>query len=312
MKKNSFSPHFIDKASAERINQDWIDGQLKKSSTKIIPIWQTKVLCKKDDYQQPVKLTIKDYKKKSPQSDRFVFLGLINGEACFTHQISSEEVAAQLCQKNSSEFLDFRKAAPLLSYEDYALLAMARFMVNWNSRHAYCGKCGHKTNTQEGGNVRICSNESCKENFYPSMDPAVIVLVTDGDKCLLGRQSPWPKNMYSTLAGFVEPGESIEHAVYREVEEETGIQVDNIKYQSSQPWLFPSSLMLGFNASAINNNITLNKSELDDARWYTRKEIKEQLEKGLIKMPMSVSIAYSLIKNWYEQGELGNLDNAIP
>jgi NAD+ diphosphatase len=117
--------------------------------------------------------------------------------------------------------------------------------------------------------------------------------------------------MYSTIAGFVEPGENLEDAVYREVEEETGIRVESIQYCSSQPWLFPSSLMLGFYAKAINTDIDNTINELDDVRWFTRKEIKENLEKGLMKMPMKVSIAYTLIKSWYEQGNLGKFESLI-
>ena len=311
MKNNSFSTHFIDKASAVRINQDWIIGQLKNPSTRIIPVWQMKVLCKSNDYQQPVFLSAKDFNEKSTQTDTYLFLGLAEGKAFFAYPIYYEEDAVRLRQKESNEFLDFRKVAPIISYKNYTLLALARFMVNWNSRHTFCGKCGHITNVLEGGNARICSNEACKENFYPSMDPAVIVLVTSGDKCLLGSQSKWLKGLYSTIAGFVEPGESIENAVYREVEEETGIRIDNLQYQSSQPWLFPSSLMLGFNAKAINKKIVINKDELDDARWFTREEIRDQLKNGKMKMPMKVSIAYSLIKTWYEQGDLGKLDEVI-
>lgn len=309
MKKNSFSTDFIDRASADRINNNWVETQLKNSTTKIIPVWQTKIFCKENTYQQPVLLSLKDFEKYLNQTEDFIFLGLVNKRAYFTTEINSDETAERFSKLYNGSFLDFRQTASLLSYEDYAIQALARFMVNWHTRNVYCGKCSHKTKSLEGGNARICSNESCKENFYPSMDPAVIVLVTSDDKCLLGRQSPWPPNMYSTIAGFVEPGENLEAAVYREVEEETGIQVDKIQYHSSQPWLFPGSLMLGFYAKAINTNIDHSINELDDVRWFTRKEIRKNLKNGTMKMPMKVSIAYHLIKTWYEQGDLGKLNN---
>ncbi|MEJ2543314.1 MAG: NAD(+) diphosphatase [Calditrichaceae bacterium] len=273
MKKNSFSTDFIDRASAERINTNWVETQLKNSTTKIIPVCQTRVFCKEDAYQQPVLLSLKDFDKYVDQPEAFIFLGLVNNQAYFAKEINSAESAEKLSKIYNGRFFDFRQAVPLLSYEEYTLQALARFMIIWHSRNTYCGKCGQKTELLEGGNVRICSNEACKENFYPSMDPAVIVLVTSGDNCLLGRQSPWPKNMYSTIAGFVEPGENLEDAVYREVDEETGIRVESIQYYSSQPWLFPSSLMLGFYAKAINTNIDNTINELDDFRWFTRKEI---------------------------------------
>lgn len=308
MKKNSFSTHFLDRASSERINIHWIDTQLKNKSTAIIPVCEAKVLCRVEHNQQPVFLSYRDFDEHATDKAAFIFLGLVKGKAFFAYNIATEDETTWLCQKNSSEFIDFRKVAPLLSYNNCALLALARFMVNWHSRNTFCGQCGHKTNPLEGGNARSCTNESCKQNYYPSMDPAVIVLVTSGEKCLLGRQSIWPNGMYSTIAGFVEPGESIEDAVHREVEEETGIRIDNIKYQSSQPWLFPSSLMLGFNAEAKNRKIVLNKDELEDARWFTRVEIRENIERGIMKLPMKVSIAYNLIKIWYNEGNLGNIN----
>ncbi len=311
MKKNSFSTHFLDRASVERADPRWINVQLKDKSTTIIPVWESKVLCKLDEHHKPVFLNLQDFNGCSVENESLIFLGLVDNKALFAFDVDSYELASQLCEQKSGTFLDFRQVAPLLSYRDCAMLTLARFMTTWHARNIFCGKCGHKTKSLEGGNVRICTNASCKENYYPSMDPAVIVLVTSDEKCLLGRQSPWPKNMYSTIAGFVEPGENIEDAVSREVEEETGIRIENITYQSSQPWLFPSSLMLGFTAKAKNKKIVINKSELDDARWFTRKEIRENLDKGLMKMPMKVSIAYNLIKTWYENGEFGNLNGTM-
>jgi len=192
----------------------------------------------------------------------------------------------------------------LLNYQNAALLTLARFMINWSSNNRFCGKCGNPTTSAETGNVRICENSECRQSLFPSMDPAIIVLVASDGYCLLGRQQAWPKDMYSTIAGFVEPGESIEDAVIREVEEETGIKVGEIEYQSSQPWLFPSSLMLGFTAKAKSNEIMIAKNELEDARWFSRQEIKDNLNNGVMRLPLKVSIAYNLIKAWYDKGDL--------
>jgi NAD+ diphosphatase len=307
VKKNSFSAHFLDRASIKRDDTHWIHTQLEHKATGIIPVWESKVFCRSDENHQPVFLSLDDLNGRSVDNVPFIFLGLIDKKAYFAVDIDSQDIASQLCEKKTGAFLDFRQVTPLLTYQDCALLALARFMTTWHARHLFCGKCGHKTNPSEAGNARICVNDQCKQAFYPSMDPAVIVLVTSGEKCLLGRQKVWPKVMYSTIAGFVEPGESVEDAVFREVEEETGIRVENIAYQSSQPWLFPSSLMLGFTAVAKSKKILINKSELEDARWFSRKEFRENLDKGLIKLPMKVSIAYNLIEAWYDTGEIGKL-----
>ena len=307
MKKNSFSTHFLDRASVERTDIKWIKAQLRDKSTAIIPIFESKVFCEIETRQQAVFLLFNNFKHSSINNDTFIFLGRVENRSYFAVNILASEQANTLVQQKNAEFTEFRQVAPLLSYRDCALLSLARFMVEWHSRNTYCGKCGSKTTSHEGGNVRICTNESCKENFYPSMDPAVIVLVTSGEKCLLGSQAKWSKGLYSTIAGFVEPGESIEDAVYREVEEETGVRVEHIEYQSSQPWLFPASLMLGFYAKAIDDKIAINKNELDDVRWFTREEIRENLNKDTMKLPMKVSIAYNLIKGWYEKGNAHKL-----
>jgi NAD+ diphosphatase len=311
LKKNSFSTHFLDRCSLERTDLNWINTRLKDKLTSIIPVWDTKIFCHKHNQQQAVYPGIGDFDGMANKPESLTFLGLAEGRAYFTVPVDSADQASRLSDQTKGTFVDFRRTAPLLSYRDCALLSLARFMINWHSRHVFCGKCGCRTSVSEAGNVRYCSNESCKETFYPSMDPAVIVLVSSGARCLLGRQPPWPKDMYSTIAGFVEPGESIEDAVFREVEEETGIQVKDIEYLSSQPWLFPASLMLGFNANTVNKKIVINKNELEDVRWFSREEIRENLEKGKMQLPMKVSIAYNLIKDWYGQGNAGELDDLI-
>src|SRR5262249_4560440 len=154
-----------------------------------------------------------------------------------------------------------------------SLLAYARGLMHWHARHGFCGVCGSRTESASAGHVRKCTNPDCGASHFPRTDPAVIMLVHDGDKALLGRQKVWPQGMYSTLAGFVEPGESLEETVRREVYEETGIAVGEVVYHSSQPWPFPASLMIGFHAEARSRTINRVDSELEDAGWFSRAEL---------------------------------------
>lgn len=188
--------------------------------------------------------------------------------------------------------------AALLPAEDAGLLGYARGMVLWRARHRFCGTCGATTLAAKGGHVLICTNPSCRHEHFPRTDPAIIVLVSDGERALLGRQASWPVGRYSTIAGFVEPGESLEDAVAREVFEETGIQVDQIEYHSSQPWPFPSSLMLGFTAHALTTQIHRRDDELEDAQWFTRAD----LASGRPLVPPGVSISFRLIEHWFDAG----------
>ena len=164
--------------------------------------------------------------------------------------------------------------ASLLPVDEAGLLGYARAMVAWRRRHRYCGTCGAKTMPAKGGHVLVCTNPVCRHEQFPRIDPAIIVLVSDGERALLGRQAAWPRGRYSTIAGFVEPGESLEDAVAREVLEETGVRVAEIEYHSSQPWPFPSSLMLGFTAHALTQEVHLRDQELEDARWFTRADLR--------------------------------------
>ena len=150
----------------------------------------------------------------------------------------------------------------------------------------------------KSGHVLVCTNPSCRHEQFPRIDPAIIVLVSDGERALLGRQASWPVGRYSTIAGFVEPGESLEDAVVREVFEETGIEVDRIEYQSSQPWPFPASLMLGFTAHAVTTEVHLRDQELEDARWFTRAALTSN---GAL-LPPRQSISYRLIEQWFDAG----------
>jgi NAD+ diphosphatase len=199
----------------------------------------------------------------------------------------------------ATELRELRPLAPLLQPDAASLLAYTRALVLWRSRHRFCGVCGAPNLRARAGHVMRCSREGCGNETFPRLDPAIIVLVADGsgDRALLGRQASWPTGRYSTIAGFVEPGESLEDAVIREVEEETGVHVGDVRYVASQPWPFPSSLMLGFTAVARTQDISLRDGELEDARWFTRADVAA----GHPALPPPGSISARLIDGWFRQ-----------
>jgi NAD+ diphosphatase len=198
----------------------------------------------------------------------------------------------------------FRSIFGELSEHDAALLAYAKGMVEWRRRHKFCGVCGAPMQAINGGTLLECKAADCGERSFPRLDPAIIVLTLHADLCLLGRQKSWPEGRFSTLAGFVEPGEALEDAVRREVYEETSVRIDTVRYLGSQPWPFPSSLMIGFHADASSTAIELIDAELAEAGWFSRKD----LARGRVSLPPPTSIAYRLIERWFDAGELGPLE----
>ena len=196
------------------------------------------------------------------------------------------------------QLVELRQFAGLLPAEDANLIATARAMATWHRNHRHCGRCGAPTVVADAGHLRRCTG--CEFEIFPRTDPAVIMLVHDGgDRCLLGRQESWPPGVYSTLAGFVEPGESLEMAVAREVQEETGVRVRSAHYHSSQPWPFPTSIMLGFWAEAeYDQGALAQDDELEDARWFSRTELPDLLATRTVRLPPPMSIARRLIDDW--------------
>jgi NAD+ diphosphatase len=193
---------------------------------------------------------------------------------------------------------ELRPLSAVLAADEAGLLAYARALAIWRARHHHCGACGAPTVPTHAGHCLACSNPACAQEYFPRIDPAIIVLVSDGERALLGRQASWPSRRYSTIAGFVEPGESLEDAVAREVAEETGVAVTGVRYHSSQPWPFPSSVMLGFVARAAAGSPVRLSGELEDARWFTR----EQLHAGEALAPPTQSISWRLIEGWLKGG----------
>lgn len=198
---------------------------------------------------------------------------------------------------DDEELVGLREAAPLLTPDDAGLLAYAQQLVHWRRTHAFCGTCGRQTHAAEAGHVRACSEG---HTSHPRTDPVVIMLVVDGSDCvLMGRQPSWPAGRYSALAGFVEPGETLEHAVAREVREESGIEVSDVHYHTSQPWPFPANLMLGFYATYASGRAAADDDELEDVRWFTRDELRAAADgDGPVKLPPPMAIARRLIDAW--------------
>jgi len=223
---------------------------------------------------------------------RACFLGLREGLPWFSLVLAAGEPVPA-----GGRFVGLRRAAASWDAADSGLFAYARALSLWQERHRYCGRCGAPTRPARAGHVLRCSEATCGTETFPRLDPAVIVLVSDGERCLLGRQPGWPDRQFSTLAGFVEPGESLEDALRREVAEEAGVRVGDCRYQSSQPWPFPSSLMLGFRAEALDPAIRLG-DELEDARWFQVDALLDEVAAGTLRVSTPISIAHRLLRDW--------------
>lgn len=238
--------------------------------------------------------------------DSLIYLGSVDTAHYFAVDVTEPtESERWLRLDHGLTFGNLWNVGALMDPFEASLLAYARGMCHWHRRTRFCGRCGSETRSDPAGHLRQCANHSCEEMFRPRVDPAVIVLVHRGESCLLGNHSGWPRDNYSTFAGFVEPGETLEQGVLREVFEETGIKVKNLRYHSSQPWPFPASLMLGFFAEAEIGELKLSEDELNDARWFSRSEIGLAMDDSQwFKLPPRISIARRLVEDWARQEEL--------
>jgi NAD+ diphosphatase len=223
----------------------------------------------------------------------WALLGLRHDQTLFALDLSSLD--EPLPAGTEGSFEDLRRMGGLLPAEDAAILAHARGLMHWRTRHRFCGVCGAICAPQQAGHVMACI-DGCGTHHFPRTDPAVIMLVTHGDRALLGQPARFrERRIFTTLAGFVEPGETLEEAVAREVFEEAGIRVANVRYRSSQPWPFPASIMLGFTADAVTRDITIDPQEIVEARWFTREELASPAD---FFLPPPISIARRLIDDW--------------
>ena len=296
---NTFSGSPLDRAGARRGDEEWVRGLLADPSSRAIGVTGDGVLVEDggpDAVAEPrlARLPLAAFEDGSGAEP--LLLGLEPGAGA----LFAVDVVAGFALPPGVVAVGLRDAGALLSHGEGGVIAQATGLVNWHRRHPCCAVCGAHTEVAEAGYVRRCP--SCGAMHHPRTDPVVIMLVTDGDRALLGRQAIWPPGRYSTLAGFVEPGESLEEAVAREVREEAGVEVRAVRYASSQPWPFPSSLMLGFFAEYAGGEPSVRDHELEDVRWFARDEL-EGIRAGTIDgmhMPPPIAIARRLIDGWLD------------
>ena len=288
----------VERWSERRRDDNWITERLSSPRSYLLPIWRSRSLMALADTMTPALVPVTEAALMHCRDP--IFLGLWQGEAYFAADISHQE------DPPFSEFgayRDLREVGPLMDAEEAAILAYARAMTTWQSRHQFCGRCGGPTESREAGHMQACTNRDCGFLCFPRTDPAVIMLIHDGnDRCILGRQAVWRSGQHSVLAGFVEPGESLEDAVAREVYEEVGVRITDVQYHSSQPWPFPSSIMLGFWGRATEVNLEVDTFELESARWFSRDEIRICPQDDTFRMPRTDSISRRLIEDWVTEG----------
>ncbi|MEP3348108.1 MAG: NAD(+) diphosphatase [Litoreibacter sp.] len=310
----TFGSSGLERAAHLRGDADALASMLAKPDTGVLPIWRGKLLIAGEDRDQPAWQShthpIFEHADEAP-----IFLGLDDGIARFARDISGWEPEGDLDTVgafiDASEqhfpglpedvkFSELRGMMTHLNARNAELIATAKAVLSWHETHGFCARCGGESHISMAGWQRNCA--VCGAHHFPRTDPVVIMLITHGNSVLMGRSPGWPEGMYSCLAGFVEPGETIEAAVRRETLEEAGVEVGQVEYLSSQPWPFPASLMFGCHGHATSTDITIDPEEIEDAMWVTREEMMETFAGNNPKMKPARkgAIAHFLLLNWLQ------------
>lgn len=295
----AFSGNPLDRVQSQRLDDAWLAASLDDPRSRFLPLWRLDVLVKKDG--SGLGWGRKGLLQKAGDVPAPVLLGVKDDVAHWAFDVSKlADPATELGLASVAGFSDVRAVAGQLPQEDSGIVAQARALVDWHATHPFCARCGAATVQAQGGAMRRC--DACKAEHFPRVNPVVIMLVVRGDQCLLGRQAAWPRGMYSTLAGFVEAGETLEEAVRREVFEESGIRVGEVAYHSSQPWPFPSSLMIGCIGEALTEDVNIDTHELADARWFPRDMIERacrgETDASELWLPPPMAIGRTLVDAW--------------
>lgn len=297
-------PLDFERAAELRSDLAFLEAQLEAPSSLFLPLWQGGQVFTRGS--ELVLLTRAQLGHSLDDAAEIVFLGRYGGTPCFALDLGQRLPPDRLAALSGAAPAELRGLLAQLPPGLAELAMSARALVLWHTRHQFCSVCGHPSRPRQAGHQRVCSRQECHAEHFPRTDPCVLVLVCDGDRCLLGRSRGWPAGMYSALAGFVEPGESLEAAVAREVMEEVGVKVGKLRYAGSQPWPFPASLMVGFVAEALSHEIRVDEQELEAARWVTREELQRSQEHGFF-VPPRYAIAGQLIAAFSE----GSLDTSL-
>ena len=305
MNKTVFTNNPLNRTANLRNDVDWIKSIKEDQKTKYIIFFNEKPLINpSSDHSKNSEIKLFDFNQLDnllEKAQYLVFLGQNEGKSFFAVDLSNiEQIKENKNIMGESKFIDVRSIAPNLSSENTGILAQAKSMISWNNAYTYCTKCkGAKLETKEAGYKKLCN--SCKTEFFPRVDPVVIMLPIYKDKCLLGRQKIFPPRMYSALAGFLEPGETIEDAVKREINEESGLTAIDVEYKFTQPWPFPFQLMIGCIANVENDVLKLDYDELEDAVWLSREDLNRVFvgkSPQRIWIPPAMAIAHQLIVHW--------------
>ena len=299
---NTFAGNPLDRASDKRKDDAWIAARFASDESLAFVMWNGKPFVEKtkEGGFQIAYLPTDMAKGLAGGLERLLFMGLWKGTAIFAVDIEGAADPSEAPLQGLGQFEEMRGLTARLPATDTAILGTAKGMFEWRRKHKHCAACGAPSEPAEGGWKRQCP--SCKAEHFPRTDPVVIMLAVHGERCMLGRQEIWPKGMFSSLAGFLEPGESIEEACARELFEEAGLRATSVAYHSTQPWPFPNSLMIGLIAQVDSDDATPDQTELSEVRWFTKGEARDLLAGKLPNTfaPGGMAIAHQLIKAWAE------------
>jgi NAD+ diphosphatase len=299
---NTFAGNPLDRASDRRVDPAWIAAKLAAKDSLALAIWNGKPLVEKGpDGPQVAYLPASMAEELAGGGERLLFLGLWKDAAVFAIDLEGPADPTEGPLQGAGAFEDLRAVALRLSAHDAAIAATAKQMFEWRRRHRYCASCGQPSEVADGGWKRKCP--ACDTEHFPRTDPVVIMLAVHQGRCMLGRQEAWPAGMFSALAGFLEPGENIEEACARELFEEAALEAVSVRYHSTQPWPWPSSLMIGLIAEVANDQAAPDQTELAEVRWFTKQEAR-QLIAGTLPdtfAPGAMAIAHQLLKSWSEE-----------
>ena len=305
--RNRFTSVRLDRLAEYRDDEDWVSRALHSPAARFVPMWRSRSLIAASPTGQ-LAVYLKHGELDNLESIQPpTLLGTDGKRYFFAVSINDRQREALLRSHPEARFLDLRHASVDMDAKHAGVLAYAKALHYWQHRHCFCGVCGHPNLLESAGHKLVCSNEECARQSFPRIDPAIIVLVTHEDACLLGRNANWPARRFSTLAGFVEPGESLEDAVVREVFEEARVRLKSIQYVSSQPWPFPASAMCGFYAEAESRNCAVS-DEMEELRWFTVEELDAAVQESSVLLSPPISIAFRLLADWYKQKCGGDLE----